>query len=1726
MAGLHFPITADNGSFMRAINEVTSGMRDASRQIESEGGNIDRVISTIKTGIATLGIGLGFKELSGQIFQTRAQFEQLEIAFTTMLGSAEKANALLAQLKQTAAKTPFEMEDVVGGAKSLLAYGIEAEKVNDTLIRLGDIASGLSIPLNDLTYLYGTTMVQGRMFTQDFRQFQGRGIPIADELAKVLGIAKDKVGEAVTAGKVGAKELEAAIQSMTNEGGRFGGLMAKQSDSLKGKWENIKDTIGLMFNEMGTQTSGVMNLTLDATASIVDHWQEVVGVLGTVAAAYGSQKAILMLDTAFTAAKNDFGYKAEIEQLQALIPVKEEAAKTDLEQAVASGKLTQSKADQIAALREEANAQLEALTAKETAAKAEAVAATEKLDSIKEEILGIEDLKQSLLEQYTAAINAGDAEKAQAIATDIASTETWLKEESSTAATIAEEAKAAATNAAAASEARETLATQINTAQTAGNSAATGILTIAKEKLALAGAKVNAVLKANQFAIVTGAVIALGFAIYKLISYQTDYQKATESANKAADSQMSSMHKEQSELNELKKRLESAKNGSDEWKVAKDQIVTQFGKYHSGLDEEIKKTGTLASSYDRLTESIRLSAAARAMDKYRTENDVSDDIDKTQEVIRKSLTERKLMKVDAKGNVIKNEKGGFEYIDGLAGPLLESIMQKVYESYDTGDLSSLTAKERAYLNQTGQLVKLDGARTLYQKTVGKVQTNKKGEVTVAQRYGTTVDKIDGRTTVVEGDTSKNLKEAYDKAAKDYKAAAKKVEEMKKNRSAYTEKQWEDAQTELKSAKEAYEKAGGETKTKKSSGSTPEQIESRQTDAHQKLLDLMKQQAEERLKLQQDYEYQQWQNRIDLMDEGEAKVIAQMELDQSKERASLEEQKKQAIQAEIARQKALFDAQQDELATGNKKYAKKVFNPDTDVKQDEIKVITDRFDALNTNLLSKQKKAEQDRLNAAQESFNSYLQEFGTYQQKREAIQADYDKRISEAANTGDSMMLEAQKNKALSDLDYQQWIGSEEIALAFGDISNLSNQTISQLISDMEKYREKVVATFDPDKIEKYEEALNKLRMADVENSFSAFGNMVPEYFTKRLAIQKQINDQAQIGLELVQKQNELNIRTDATKGAIKVQAKSAGYSISDKDLADPKKVQQIADKLGKSASSGDKLTSALHNALLELLKLNKEGADLEEATKSWDGNFSHLKETLASLDGEAKFQAITESVGSAAGLVGNLAGQASEMADALGAEGLGEAMSYLDEAMGSVQNIASGFAQGGLVGGIAAAAGEVMKWVTKLAMAGDARHQKNIEKLQERIDDLQKSYDKLGKSVDDAFSTDASAMIEQQNAMLRQQKVLIQQQMAEEEAKKKKDNDKIDEYKERLEEIDELLDENKDKAKEAIIGKDVKSAIDEFASLYAGAWEDGTDAAQASMKAVKSIISSALTELLKKNIQPAAERFYDALADAMADGILTDAELANLDIIKSQMDAMASFGEDQYKKIQERYKDLDELREELTDISFDSVSDNFKSLLSDMETTTEDFTDSFTEMLRNALVEGLMDSKYDALLKEWYAEFAKAMENHQLSDEERERLRQQYQSIVDQGIADRDAINSIVGGGAYSQQASSGSAWNMNQETGDELNGRFTAMVELEATNNTLVSAGNSLAASILSTLQAMAAASKTVAVSGDNETLLSIRDMMFLSTGHLDDIAKYTKHLQSMSDDITKMKEAIERI
>ena len=259
--------------------------------------------------------GLGFEQLAEHIFNVRSQFQQLEISFTTMLGSEQKAGALMDELIQTAARTPFNMTDVTEGAKQLLAYGIQANEVNDTLVHLGDIASGLNVPLSQLVYLYGTTISQGRMFTIDLRQFMGRGIPMAETLGQIMGKTVSQVQEAVTKGEVGADLVKEAIVKMSSEGSKFGGLMNKQAETLQGRWSNIEDTIDQAINSIGQKTQGIFGTGLDLISSLIENWETLVKVIGSAAVMVGTYKAGLMAAASIQKVQNAMTMASITEEL-------------------------------------------------------------------------------------------------------------------------------------------------------------------------------------------------------------------------------------------------------------------------------------------------------------------------------------------------------------------------------------------------------------------------------------------------------------------------------------------------------------------------------------------------------------------------------------------------------------------------------------------------------------------------------------------------------------------------------------------------------------------------------------------------------------------------------------------------------------------------------------------------------------------------------------------------------------------------------------------------------------------------------------------------------------------------------------------------------------------------------------------------------------------------------------------------------------------------------------------------------------------------------------------------------------------------------------------------------------------------------------------------------------------------------------------------------------------
>lgn len=295
---INLTVVIDNDEAIRKFRELQKTAKTVTSSVVTDADRMDIAMRRLATTLGQIGVGVSLAGLVKQIAQTRGEFQQLEVAFATLLQSKEKADALMSQMVELAAKTPLDLQGVAIGARQLLAYGFAAEDVANTLTRLGNVAAGLGLNLQDLTWLYGTTAVQGRLYTRDVMQFQSRGIDLAGELATQLGKTRAEISQMVTEGKIGFPEVQKAIESMTNEGGKFHNLMQEQSKTITGLISNLGDALDMMFNDLGKSQEGVITGVLKGTISLVENYQKVLDILIPLVSAYGAYKATLILTAA------------------------------------------------------------------------------------------------------------------------------------------------------------------------------------------------------------------------------------------------------------------------------------------------------------------------------------------------------------------------------------------------------------------------------------------------------------------------------------------------------------------------------------------------------------------------------------------------------------------------------------------------------------------------------------------------------------------------------------------------------------------------------------------------------------------------------------------------------------------------------------------------------------------------------------------------------------------------------------------------------------------------------------------------------------------------------------------------------------------------------------------------------------------------------------------------------------------------------------------------------------------------------------------------------------------------------------------------------------------------------------------------------------------------------------------------------------------------------------
>lgn len=438
----------------------------------------------------------------------------------------------------------------------------------------------------------------------------------------------------------------------------------------------------------------------------------------------------------------------------------------------------------------------------------------------------------------------------------------------------------------------------------------------------------------------------------------------------------------------------------------------------------------------------------------------------------------------------------------------------------------------------------------------------------------------------------------------------------------------------------------------------------------------------------------------------------------------------------------------------------------------------------------------------------------------------------------------AKLGNATSDVIHEQ-IEAEERAM---------NEYLKEYGSYLEKrqaitelYNEKIAkATTEGERLSLAEGM--KKELADVENEAQKSTSIITRLFDdmskKNITSIRAIADEAEKFLSFLEKGE---YSSDNSFGITKEQ-----FDVLRKS---PDQLKAIKDEIANVRREADQMETSFNkvsNGLKKVFTSESDAKKLKEGLAEIEEGMNEIMQAGQFLSDT--FSKLGDSFG---GVFGGIA------------EGFSVAMDTVSSAM-------SGAKAGSMFGPLGASAGAAIGVVTSLAGAiakiHDKKNEKRIQRLQDQIDTLDKSYGKLEKSIEKAYSKDASKMIEQNNKLLEQQKILIQQQIREEQDKKKTDDSRIKEWQEQIEEINDVIAENKEKAKDAIFGEDLKSAIDNFANAQAEAWASGEDRAESAKDTVKKMMRQMVTESIKAATESsgAMEKIRDKLKEFYADNVLS----------------------------------------------------------------------------------------------------------------------------------------------------------------------------------------------------------------------------------------------------------------
>lgn len=781
---------------------------------------------------------------------------------------------------------------------------------------------------------------------------------------------------------------------------------------------------------------------------------------------------------------------------------------------------------------------------------------------------------------------------------------------------------------------------------------------------------------------------------------------------------------------------------------------------------------------------------------------------------------------------------------------------------------------------------------------------------------------------------------------------------------------------------------------------------------QKISEIERKQAIERAKEAEELESQVEQARINAMADGSDKIIAQREYDNKKELEAIDRAKEEYIQKEIQRQKEIFDAREELKAKQNPKYKRRSFD------SSNVMVDSSSYDLLKEYT---EKSQIQNEINAQRDALNEYLKNYGTYQQKRLAISQEYSDKINKAQSEGERLSLQASMDDALSKLDFEQIKGNMNWEDVFG---NLGDMTISQL----ERIRQQLRNMLSDGNLglEEYKtavEQIDKINTAIVEKNDevkNTLGLILP-MTQRRKEIEMEVAEAERtvnsLMHEMMEMQNSLNQQRESVAGYLQL----SGISVGAQDIISSNFdsiLSRIGGLFGEDSDIYKNVQKSFDNIAVSERKLTNTTQKLVGAQNNEYGARTKLNNFLTNFGN--KLQAVSDIMS----LIGSNIQSLPDLFSQLGIDmssDFGKGISDLANASQSASNFIKDAMSGNFVGalsnGIGAVKGILSGFNNILGLGigkGNVEYVTELtEKLTDSNDRLRDSIDRLKDKMDESAGGEAIKNYEQAKDA---QEQLNRQTL-------------------------EIL-----KAQMSYTGAHHSNAY------Y---WGEAIDGNAATSSRIYDSINKSLIEWLKTN--PNANYSISSVNSYEDMFKLTPEQMAYIrDYNREIWNEITDIGKYDKSEYWENYADLagqlenltEQINENLTQVSFDSLRDSFMNTLLDMDADAQDFADDFGEYMMKALLNYQLGDVFDEDLKKWYDDWAQMMsgQNGNLTDDQMNELKDRWEDMVDEALSMRDSIADITGykGGSEEQQSASSKGFEtMSQNAADELNGRFTALYE-----------------------------------------------------------------------------------